>query len=117
MFYAIMNTVKNSETEAFENNLNQVLREAKHCLWQSFNHPHVIIILSVAAERTGWLEQTITEAGSGTYRIFYYSKWLTDKQKKMIKAQKKDKFPGPEVFLKTKILLRRLSELQAQKAR
>ncbi len=117
MFYAIMNTDKNPETEAFEKAMNQTLHEAGHCLWPIFNHPNVLIILSVAAERTGWLEQAIIEAASGTYRIFYYSKWLTNDQKNMIRAQKKTRSPGPEVFLKTKILLRRLSELQAQKAK
>jgi hypothetical protein len=71
----------------------------------------VLIILSVAATRIGWLEQSIEEASTGTYRIFYYSKWLTNEHKKIINAQKKDKSPRPEAFSKTKTLLRKLSEL------
>lgn len=111
MFYSIINNPSTDETLALADEINRLLTEAGHCSWQHFNHPQVLIILSLEPKDIGWLKHVVGQAEFGYHQILYYTKWLNTEAKEIIHKQKKDRSPGAMAFHNTRKLLRIFSDL------
>lgn len=111
MTYAIMTKTDTPEAMELVEKIHQLLSANQHCSWQHFNHPQVLIIMSISNKETAWLAHVVEQASYGRHRILYYTEWLEEAEKDIIRHQKKNRFPGARAFHNPQKLLRIFSTL------